>query len=203
LVAIAPAGAINSLDPARLDPSALAARDQLRRTGAVELRALLTATAPVRPKAISTPFISVLHIDDLGIVDWAAAADYAPTTTGVLAPPGSLIVSLLNPAKLRAAVVPEEAGPVQVSAEFGVFASAIDPYAVLGLLHSPLVRAQLRPLGTGTSSSRRRIGLDDVLSLTVPAPADDALAELGRAVRAAVQRITDGRAELLRHFTTA
>ena len=56
---------------------------------------------------------------------------------------------------------------MQISAEFGVFRCRCDPYAALGLLYSPPVRAQLRPLGTGTSSSRRRIEAADVLSLIV------------------------------------
>jgi hypothetical protein len=106
-----------------------------------------------------------------------------------------MIVSLLNPSRLRAAVIPGPA-PVQVSAEFGVFRPVIDPYAVLGLLYYPPVRAQLRPLGTGTSSSRRRIDAGDVLSLIVPKHSAAALDELGRRVRLAQQRIDEGRTAL-------
>ena len=84
--------------------------------------------------------------------------------------------------------------PVQASAEFGVFTTDHDPYAVLGLLYSPLVRAQLRPLGTGTSSSRRRIDAEDVLSVIVPA--HPALPQLGQEVREAQQQIAAARARL-------
>jgi hypothetical protein len=127
-------------------------------------------------------------------VDWHAAHTHTPTTPGLLATDGDLIVSLLNPAKLRAAVLGQ---PVQISAEFGVFrARGCDPYAVLGLLYSPRVRAQLRPLGTGTSSSRRRIDAEDVLALVVPRLDPAALDGLARSVRDAQHRIAEARAAL-------
>jgi hypothetical protein len=86
---------------------------------------------------------------------------------------------------------------VQISAEFGVFrAHGCDPYAVLGLLYTPRVRAQLRPLGTGTSSSRRRIEAADVLALVVPKLDQEALDELARSIRDAQQRIAEARAAL-------
>lgn len=198
LVVGVPAGT-GVLDPARLDPIATAARQRLVAAGGVALRTLVSACVATRAKAITAPFVSVLHIDDLGTIDWTAAARHTPTTTGVMAPPGSLIVSLLNPARLRAAVIPPGAA-IQVSAEFGVFACAGDPHAVLALLYSPDVRAQLRPLGTGTSSSRRRIDAEDVLGLIVPTMDGAALADLGHAVRAAADLVARGRAELARRY---
>ena len=128
----------------------------------------LTAVTPPRPRAVTSPFVSVLHVDDVGTVDWHGGRRPHPDDARASWPsPGELIVSLLNPARLRAAVIPPGA-PVQISAEFGVFRCRCDPYAALGLLYSPPVRAQLRPLGTGTSSSRRRIEAADVLALIVP-----------------------------------
>jgi SAM-dependent methyltransferase len=201
LVVGAPAGT-SGLDPARLDPVAAAARRRLVAAGGVALGTLVSVRVAARSKAITSPFVSVLHIDDLGTIDWTAATSHTPTTAGVMAVPGSLIVSLLNPARLRAAVIPP-GPPIQVSAEFGVFACACDPHAVLALLYSPDVRAQLRPLGTGTSSSRRRIDADDVLGLIVPTMDDDALAGLGRAVREAADLVAHGRADLARRYRDA
>ncbi len=195
LVAIAPADAVRSLDPSRLDPATMDARQRLTAAGGVTLADFLTALPPRRCRAVTTPFVSVLHIDDLGVVDWHAAHSLQPRTPGVLADPGDLIVSLLNPATLRATVVPP-GKPVQISAEFAVFRATIDPHAVLGLLYSPSARAQLRPLGTGTSSSRRRITPYDVLSLVVPKLAPSTLDELARSVRDAHQAIADARARL-------
>jgi hypothetical protein len=149
---------------------------------------------------VSAPFISVLHVDDLGTVDWPAARAHTPMTPGVVVNDTDVIVSLLNPSKVRAAVVPAGTGPVQVSAEFGVFSASCDPYAVVGILYSERVRAQLRPLGTGTSSSRRRIDAEDVLSLVVPKYAASALDEIGRAVREAGSLVAQGRDRLRRQF---
>jgi Type I restriction-modification system methyltransferase subunit len=195
LVAVVDRDTLRTLDPAHLDPAAVAARRSLIDAGGVRLAEYLTAVPPRRCRSVTSPFVSVLHIDDLGTVDWHASRSYAPVTPGVLAEPGELIVSLLNPAQLRATVVPP-GEPVQVSAEFGVFRSSVDPYAVLALLYSPPVRAQLRPLGTGTSSSRRRIGPDDVLALVVPKLNPSALDKLAATVRSAHQQLTAARAAL-------
>ena len=196
LVAIAVAESLSSTQPARLDPDAMRARQLLTERGGVQLRELLSARKVRHAAETTVPFISVLHVDDVGTVDWTAARTYAPATPGILADEGDLIVSLLNPSRLRAAVIPKGAGTVQVSAEFGVFRATCDPYAVLGLLYSPLVRAQLAPLGRGTSSSRRRIAAEDVLSLIVPKLSAPALDELGRSVREAATQITAGRDRL-------
>ena len=80
-----------------------------------------------------------------------------------------MVVSLLNPSKLRATVVPQNYDFVYCSAEFGVFRALLDdPYEVLISLYHPQVRDQLRPLGRGTSSSRRRITEADLLDVLVP-----------------------------------
>jgi hypothetical protein len=189
---------VHTLDPARLDPDALAARQRLLDDGGVELREYLAPVPRSRAREVSTPYLSVLHVDELGTVDWQAVGAHAPTTPGIYAEPGDLVVSLLNPAKLRAAVVPGER--IQISGEFGVFRAVGDPYAVLGLLYSPPVRAQLRPLGTGTSSSRRRIDADDVLSLVVPKLEPSTMDALASSVRAAQAQISDGRARLWRVY---
>jgi hypothetical protein len=199
LVVFADAGSVRTLDPSGLDPLALAARRRLTDVGGVPLGELMTAVPAPRAGEVTSPFISVLHVDDLGAIDWPAVHAHAPTTPGVLVEPGQLIVSLLNPSRLRAAVVPT---PAQVSAEFGVFAAlGADPYAVLGLLHLESVRAQLRPLGSGTSSSRRRISAPDVLGVVVPKLGPDELDALGAAVRAGVGQVDAGRATLHALFT--
>jgi hypothetical protein len=190
---VAVVDSVRTLDPSRLDPDALSARQSLVDEGGVELREYLAAVPPARARRITTPFVSVLHIDDVGVVDWAAAHAHAPTTAGLLVGAGDLIVSLLNPARLRATVVTD---PVQASAEFGVFRAHGDPYAVLGLLYSPRVRAQLRPLGTGTSSSRRRIDAEDVLSLIVPKHDPATLDALAHTLRQAHATIAATRALL-------
>jgi type I restriction enzyme M protein len=197
LVAIAAAESLQSLDPARLDPDALRVRQTLRDHGGVELRELLCARRPRRSRSADIrPFVSVLHVDGLGNIDWDEAATYAPTTPGILVSGGDLIVSLLNPAKLRAAVIPDNLDTVQVSAEFGTFSARHSPYAILALLYSDAVRCQLTPLGRGTSSSRRRIEPADVLSLVVPNLDDQTLRSLNGRVRDAYETVAKGRRSL-------
>jgi hypothetical protein len=190
------ATSLASLDVARLDPAALAARAELVETGGIALGELLSEKKAPHARTPSSPYISVLHVDDVGAVDWHAASAHAPVTAGLLVDEGDIIVSLLNPSKLRAAVIPAGLGPVQVSNEFGVFTTDRDPYSVLGLLYAAPVRAQLRPLGKGTSSSRRRIDAADVLGLIVPKLDPTSLAGLGRRVREAHTLITRARAAL-------
>jgi hypothetical protein len=203
LVLLAEAQSLRGLDPSTLDTSAMLARRALTAAGGIPLGELLMPVTAPRATDVFAPYVSVLHIDDYGTVDWPAARTHHPATAGLLTQPGQLIVSLLNPARLRAAVIPDVAPSVQVSAEFGVFTANDDPYAVLGLLLTPPVRAQLRPLGTGTSSSRRRITADDLLTVVVPRLAADELERLGRDVRAAVSQVDIGRDRLRELYTPA
>lgn len=160
---------IGTVDPSRVDPSALAARKELVESGGVRLGSYLQAQPSKSRRADGVrPFVSILHVDELGVVSWHEALEHAPTTPGRVARPGDVLVSQLNPRKLRATAIPPEMGECLCSSEFGVFAPTADPYAVLIVLNDRRVRAQLSPLGRGTSSSRRRIDDADVLGLVVP-----------------------------------
>ena len=161
---------LSSLDASIVDSDARQARDSLLRAGGITAREVLEFTGKTRSRLVDNQvFISVLHIDHLGSIDWPAAVKHHPSTPGQVALPGQIIISQLNPRKFRAAVIPLGCSPVQCSIEFGVFQPKIDPYAALILLQHPLVRRQVAPLGRGTSSSRRRIDADDILTLILPA----------------------------------
>jgi predicted RNA methylase len=197
LVASVPSDGLTSVDPNRLDPEAVKSRHELLAAGGVSLRTLLTTGKKRRVRrGDGVPFVSVLHVDAFGTVDWSEAGRYEPITSGQAAESGDVLVSLLNPSKLRAAVIWDEAPQVECSVEFGVFQTPHDPYAILGLLYAPQVQAQLRPLGSGTSSSRRRISPEDVLDLVVPLCTDEQLADLGARVKSFVSAIEKGRVEL-------
>ena len=88
------------------------------------------------------PFVSVLHVDELGGVDWLQASQYCPATPGIVAHPGRMVVSLLDPAKFRAAVMPEEFPEIHCSEEFEVY---VDD-------HHPLRRP--RPIAGSTVRAR-------------------------------------------------
>src|SRR5262249_53159929 len=124
LVAVADIDALGTLDPSRLDPAAVAARRSLADAGGARLAEYPAPVPARRCRHVTSPFVSVLHVDDLGVVDWQAARAHTPVTPGILAEPGELIVSLLNPAQLRATVIPP-GEPVQVSAEFSAFRSSV------------------------------------------------------------------------------
>jgi hypothetical protein len=168
LAALVPLDALDTLDPARVDHGVVSSRAALRTKG-IRFGDLLTPVKKRQRRADgSLPFISVLHIDDLGAVAWHEANGYRPSTPGQTTGPLDLIFSLLNPRKLRATVIPEDLDGAFCSSEFGVFRATGDPYQVLVLLHHPLVRSQLAPLGRGTSSSRRRIRAEDLLDVFAP-----------------------------------
>jgi hypothetical protein len=160
---------LKSLDASSVDLAASDARTDLVRQGGRNLGEVLSIVRARRVRVTAAlPFVSVLHLDELGAVRWHEAETNLPTTPGKLAKPGDVILSLLNPAKFRATVIPDRYPQVQVSAEFGVFTSKINPYAALALLQHPLVRAQLAPMGRGTSSSRRRVDAEEILEITCP-----------------------------------
>jgi type I restriction enzyme M protein len=188
LAALVPVEGLATLDPARVDPGVVSSRAALGGAKGVPFRTLLrTVKRRQVPSADAPPFVSVLHIDDLGAVAWHEALVYRPSTPGQIAEPGDLIFSLLNPRKLRATVIPAEVGRILCSSEFGVFEVVDrDPYEMLVLLHHPLVRAQLAPLGRGTSSSRRRITPVDLLDVLAPRLPPVKLCELASELRSSL-----------------
>lgn len=190
-------GSLASLDASSLDAEALRARNTLTKTGGQPFDAILRVVKKrrIEPQA-NVPFVSVLHLDELGNVDWLQADGYRPTTPGVIARAGQIIVSLLNPAKFRATVVPDAFPEVHCSAEFGVFEAIINPYAALALLQHPMVRSQIAPLGRGTSSSRRRIESGDVLRLVAPPFEDDWVDKTARQVADALAAVAEARSKL-------
>lgn len=191
------AHSIVTIDASSIDAEALQSREILSQGGGVPFSSVLKVVRKRRCAVRDdVPFISVLHLDELGNVDWLQAEGYRPTTPGVIARGGQVIVSLLNPAKFRAAVIPESHDEVQCSAEFGIYASSINPYAALALLQHPLVRAQIAPMGRGTSSSRRRVEAEDVLSLTGPDFDDDWADKAGSRVHDALEAVAEARLKL-------
>ncbi len=179
-----------SVDPGRIDPAALRACAELRESGGPRFSEILQ---PMRRRATrarpDTPFVSILHVNALGAIRWHEAADYRPTTPGQVAYAGEILVSLLNPSKLRACVVPEDYVEILCSSEFGVFKADSDPWEALVLLHDERVKLQLAPLGRGTSSSRRRIEPQDLLNLHAPFVEPDELAKRSATVRASLDLI--------------
>jgi N-6 DNA Methylase len=193
-----------SVDPGRIDPASLTARAELRESGGPCFSAMLRAVRRRATRAQpNTPFVSVLHVNDLGAVRWHEAAYYRPTTPGQMAYPGEILVSLLNPSKLRACVVPEDYEEILCSSEFGIFTTDDDPWEMLVLLHDERVKLQLAPLGRGTSSSRRRIEPQDLLDLHAPLVEPDELAARGATVRASLDMIRVATLQIAATYSSA
>lgn len=202
LVARVANSALTSIDPSRFDSDAMKGKAELIRGEHTTVESLCVPRKKNRSKRIvpNTPFVSVLHVDAYGTIDWVRAETYTPSTLGQIVKGGDVIISLLNPSKLRAAVIPSEIELAECSPEFGVLAESKYPYALLGLLHDPRVSVQLRPLGTGTSNSRRRITINDVTDLVIPELTPLELEQLDRDVKSAVTEMERGRATLGRIF---
>lgn len=188
---------LTSLDASSIDGDAIRARHDAAEAGGAEVSQFLQVSKKRRAALRDgMPFVSVLHVDELGNVDWVQAETYRPTTPGIVAHAGQLLVSLLNPSKFRATVIPDAYVVVHASAEFGVFDSNIDPYAALALLQHPLVRAQIAPLGRGTSSSRRRIEAGEVVRLVAPPYEQDWVDKTGTVVSEALAATAEARLRL-------
>lgn len=197
-IALVDVGILTAVDAASVDADALKARQALAKAGGHQLGTVLRVAKRRRVShPVDLPFVSVLHVDELGNVDWLQAEVYCPTTPGILARSGQIIVSLLNPAKFRATVIPDRYAEAQCSAEFGVFDSSIDPYAALALLQHKLVRIQIAPLGRGTSSSRRRIDGTDVLGLIAPPYDESWIEKTGNQVAEALTAVAEARSDLI------
>lgn len=192
---------LDSLDLANLDALAVEARETLAAEGGRRLGEFLSMVPTRRDQgSFAGPFVSILHVDELGVVDWVKAEKYEPLTPGIRAEAGQLIVSLINPSKLRATVVPDRYEAIWCSAEFGVFESSLNVYGVLRLLYEARVRAQLAPLGRGTSSSRRRIRSRDVLELIVPNRDDGSFGDSGDRLRRLMEDAVLSRTRLAREL---
>jgi hypothetical protein len=80
------AHSLASIDASSIDAEALQSRQILSQGGGVPLSSVLKVVRKRRCAVRDdVPFISVLHLDELGNVDWLQAESYRPTTPGVIA----------------------------------------------------------------------------------------------------------------------
>ena len=137
------------------------------------LRELADRVRALAPRAASPGqlHISVLDIDPTGLIDVIAARRNRPVTPGITCASGDVLVSCINPAIWRVAVVPSLEGVEWAcSAELLVLRPrpGRDPWALGLALHHGSVIAAVRSLAGGTSSSRQRVDKQRVLDVAVP-----------------------------------
>ena len=137
-------------------------------------------------------FISVLHVDEMSNINWIDAATHAPTSKGIYCQPNDIIFSCLNPAKLRVAVIPDDiVGEILCSSEFAVLRPKVgeDPYFIAMALKTQLSQRQILPLARGTSSSRRRVREQDLLSIVLPYPDTSTRVSIAAQFRESLARV--------------
>jgi hypothetical protein len=114
--------------------------------------------------------VSVLDVDETGLIDLGSAARNRPACRGLECRPGDILVSCINPRIWRVAVVPDVGRPWSCSPEFAVLRSktGIDPWLLSLRLHHPAVQGAVGALSTGTSSSRQRVPRQELMQVRIP-----------------------------------
>lgn len=142
-------------------------------------------------------FLSILHVGGDCLVDWVSARNYAPKTPGRECREGDVLVSCLNPQIPRVAFIPKGAGDGLCSAEFAVLQPAnVDAARLALLLRTDEMTRYLASAGRGTSSSRRRIDVNQILD--APIPSVELTDETAEGFRFAVEADRRARVELAR-----
>lgn len=114
--------------------------------------------------------VSVLDVDETGLIDIVAASRNQPISKGLECKPGDILISCMNPKIWRVAVILKMAGLWTCSPEFVVLRpkKGQDSWKVAVTLHHPSVMQAVQAMAKGTSSSRQRVPKDRVLSVSVP-----------------------------------
>ncbi len=142
--------------------------------------------APIQPVTSGRRFhVSILDVDETGLVDLLAASHNRPASRGLGCAPGDVLLSCINPRIWRVAVVPDIEGEWTCSPEFVVLraATGCDPWRLALALHHSSIQRAVAALAGGTSSSRQRVPKDQVLDVRLPVIEIDA-ASLARHVEA-------------------
>lgn len=117
-------------------------------------------------------FVSVLHVIGEGMLDIGGIKQYRPKTPGIVAMPGEILLSKINPRIPRVLVLPDFGKTTLCSSEFEVMSvkRGVDPYTISYLLLLDSVQQQIRSLTSGTSASHNRIRTSELVNVLVPIP---------------------------------
>ena len=130
------------------------------------------STKVVAIDGANTFHVSILDVDDTGLINVVAAAKNRPVTTALKCRPGDILVSCINPRIWRTTIIPEIDAIWSCSAEFVVLRPKEKKlaWAISLALHHQCVIAAVENLSGGTSSSRQRVEKSRILELAVPKP---------------------------------
>ena len=120
-----------------------------------------------------TRCISVLHVGNFGFLNVDEVMTYRPKCPGQPCRPGDILFSKINPRIPRVLVVPDLGCDLICSTEFEVMRANphFSPFAIMMLLLTPVVQAQIQSLTSGTSSSHNRIRAEQLEEIVLPFPA--------------------------------
>ena len=127
-------------------------------------------TESTGPKGLTPFHISVLDVDETGLIDIRASLLNRPASKSLACRPGDVLISCLNPKIWRVAVVPELEGWWTCSPEFLVLRpkrADLSWRIALAMFHRSAIEV-VRGMAGGTSSSRQRVPKDRVLHVHLP-----------------------------------
>lgn len=115
--------------------------------------------------------VSVLDVDETGLIDVVRTTLNSPITKSLECCPGDVLVSCLNPKIWRVAVIPDIDGRWSCSSEFVVLRPrpGNNSWTIAIALHHKRVCDAVQAMAGGTSSSRQRVPKDRLLALELPA----------------------------------
>jgi hypothetical protein len=157
----------------RLAPSRLFARHAASAVHHKKLGTLAVAvrqTVPIAAEHKELFHISVLDVDETGLIDVVAAARNRPASPALVCSPGNVIVSCINPRIWRVAVIPDIPGVWTCSTEFLVLRTkaGVIPWELAAAMQHATVRRTVQAMAGGTSSSRQRVPKGLLLDVDVP-----------------------------------
>lgn len=117
--------------------------------------------------------ISILDIDETGLIDVRSCLAQAPVTQPLVCETGDILISCLNPNIWRATFIPSlENTTWTCSPEFAVLKpkekGQLNSAKLFLLIQQQAVRSQVVALGRGTSSSRQRVKKTDLNLVDIP-----------------------------------
>ncbi|HUW22259.1 MAG TPA: N-6 DNA methylase [Candidatus Bathyarchaeia archaeon] len=126
------------------------------------------------PVSENVKCISILHVNEDGLIDMKAVDSYKPKWPGLECYEGDVLISKINPHIQRVCVIPKSKYQLTCSTEFEILRPNKDvlqsPFILAFLLKLPNVYRQIVCLTAGTSSSHSRIKDTELKEVLLPIP---------------------------------
>lgn len=121
----------------------------------------------------NTKHISILHVDDEGIINYKEVMNFNPISKGKLTEENDILFSKLNPRIPRICIIKNFKNFKYVcSNEFEIMRAKDekDTFIISRLLKTDFVQKQIESLTSGTSSSHSRIKTEQLKDVLIPNP---------------------------------